>query len=1292
MSQHTAEKRQVHYHYDPLLQIQWRGLHLIEASAGTGKTWTLSSLMVRIFCEKYWPQQVIATTFTRAAAAELKERIRLRLQDMYQLALSWQHEQADIAQLKHDLHGQVLESYLFQQFYLQGSGQDNLYLINRLRIVLDTLDELFVGTIDSFVQKILKEFAFESGATLKSNMTERADELIYQLVHDGFRQWIQQQPTELIERLYFEGILKTPDDYLDKVKKVLNFQKAVLLEPEIKHVDALADFNATLSKLLALNPMQDQALAEFYRLDGEFIQHVHGTSFKPAEFNAIFAEGLAHLLTEIAEGKGYVDLNLATLNQIENLFFTKSKTLRKQYFKGKQAKELEKQFFALPVIGVLAQLIQQRQAIQQYFKSYDQYICYYLCQYTKQHLPQLLAQLGETTFNRQTQRLHEALHGEQGAVLAGAIAQRYPLILVDEFQDTNQEQDDILRIIWRQQAGATCFIAVGDPKQAIYGFRGGDILTYFNAFNDIADKQGQFYRLVKNFRSTPALVQVVDALFQRQPDFGEQVSYYPAEVGKEQSALLYEQERLTPALHGVIVPLEQQKQEADVIAAQIQHLLWQAEQGQLYFALPDQRERQAVSVNDIAVLAEKHRDLEAVQFALLKRRIAVQRISQENVLYSPMAQELLAVLLAIQQPERESVLKRGLFTPLIGVGFAELTAQQQRIDGIEQHIYAFRKARQLWLEQGLMVAWQWFAEHYQVWTQLAKNTGHFAERHIVNVQHLLQILTEASQQMTGIQHLLDWFQLKMNHAPQAERYMERPLSADTGVQLMTIHGSKGLEFKIVFLMKADVPTKAVRENELVFFQDRQRHGQERVIAIHQSQVEHNPDAIQQNEEKAKAEEHRKWYVALTRASYRMYLILHEQQEKKEQSVLTGAAGFWLHTPTESPFQHQAYVEYRIDLSQLQQQNQQNQQHTQISPSQKSVPKLYAQPLPQTRFLPYTRTSFTALATHQTQVQSDVLVEQTELLQSAEDEQHQTMAIQQHGVIELNRDHKTAMQNETERVPIMWIAQAFAKGQQAGNCLHELLENIDFQHDEHWHDEILHHLHQYQLWGDLMLKYEQAHMTTRQTPIADLATTEQWKIKQQLSQQIQAWLTAIVRTPLNEQGICLQAIAPQQRFAELSFSMALAEQALPYQAITTLFHQHGIALAELQKAPTARFLNGAIDLVFFDGKKYHVADFKSNYLGEWQQDYQPDAVANNMLASSYWLQAGIYLVALHRYLAQCLPDYDIEHHLGDAYYLYLRGMSDQQHGVQAWRPDTAFILQLDALLGYPASGQLSAKAG
>ena len=140
--------------------------------------------------------------------------------------------------------------------------------------------------------------------------------------------------------------------------------------------------------------------------------------------------------------------------------------------------------------------------------------------------------------------------------------------------------------------------------------------------------------------------------------------------------------------------------------------------------------------------------------------------------------------------------------------------------------------------------------------------------------------------------------------------------------------------------------------------------------------------------------------------------------------------------------------------------------------------------------------------------------------------------------------------------------------------------------------------------------------------------------------------------------------------------------LAMQRVQQLFTEYGISMPELLEAKSARYLNGSIDLVYFDGQRYHIADYKSNYLGVEQADYQPSQIADSMSLSSYWLQAALYLVALHRYLSVKLQHYQIEQHLGGASYLYLRGINGQaQQGYMYWKPDDEFILRLDAILGY-----------
>jgi len=193
--------------------------------------------------------------------------------------------------------------------------------------------------------------------------------------------------------------------------------------------------------------------------------------------------------------------------------------------------------------------------------------------------------------------------------------------------------------------------------------------------------------------------------------------------------------------------------------------------------------------------------------------------------------------------------------------------------------------------------------------------------------------------------------------------------------------------------------------------------------------------------------------------------------------------------------------------------------------------------------------------------------------------------------------------------------------------------------------------------------------------------EQENGEQQLYQWIADWLGEVLHTPLN-QGFQLKQLAAGQYLSECPFYLALSDRVLAMQRVQQLFEEYSIEMPELLEAKSARYLNGSIDLVYFDGQRYHIADYKSNYLGAEQLDYQATQIAESMSLSSYWLQAALYLVALHRYLSVKLQDYEMQQHLGGASYLYLRGMNGQvQQGCFYWKPEDEFILRLDAILGY-----------
>ncbi|RTQ85906.1 exonuclease V subunit beta [Acinetobacter baumannii] len=1224
--------------YQPIIDIEFSGLHLIEASAGTGKTYTLSSLMVRIFLEKYLPGQVIATTFTRAAAAELKSRIRARLVETHR----YLDAKRSLTEKEILLQAEQ-ESDLLLQHILKHFATRIAYACERLKLVIDQLDELFVGTLDSFSQKLLREFAFESGKIERAQITDDAKTYSRQLIHDVLREWIQSQPQTVIDALYLAGELKSVDSFVKLVEDSLNFSSAHFKLPEKPTIQF-----EQLAQLKQLAAEIDISLLEpYYSLDGEHYKHVSGTIFRNGAFNKLFSECLPQLLQVLKQSDSILVFDGSLAVQRELIFKFLGQLADQKVFKKCPA-EISDGFYQHPCIEQIQQLFG---VLKNYAEQFDQlhiYLKAYLCVEVKKRLPQVLQNKGETTFSQQIRTLSEALKGEQGQRFAVFVQARYPLILVDEFQDTNQDQDDMLASIWRhpERYQKGCMIMVGDRKQAIYGFRGGDMLTFLNAYKDIQAKHGREYKLIHNHRSVADLVEVVDALFQRQIDFGEQVQYDPIRAGTRPHPVLIDQNQPNPYPLRWLM-LKDKETEAQQVAWKIRDLLNQSHVGQLYF----QKDAQTQTLNegDIAVLSRNHDGLDKVQFELERLGIRVNRPSKRSVFDCTIAQDVGALLTAILHPYDEAKVKRALISRLFAMDLKQLLQLEQTAEGLSQFMTGFDTIRELWSAQGFLVAWQQCLNQFGIWKNLVAVQSKDNERVVVNLRHLTEILSQHSEKYQGAQNLYHWYLKQLQSPLDREWELERRLSSEAGVQLMTIHQSKGLEFKIVFLLGADKPFR--ENNKTLNFSTQDITVPEsaqtltqRVVAI-ADKTYLNETELKQHEERALAEQNRLWYVALTRASHRVYALLQDTDGKS----VSGLA-FWKNRA--EPFQHRCCTD-EIILEQPPAARHLN-QHINII-------EIQAQHFPDQRFYSRGKTSFSYLAQHlRHKVGTDLLASQSHEAVLAEDELDQVISVE-----------APAAQ------PISWIKSNFPRGTLAGNFLHEIFEHIDFQCSDEWVSEIRRRFkNDYSsLWQDLLIKYQESF-------------PEEQEAEYSLYHAVAEWLQEILSTPLY-QGFRLNRLQPEHYLSECPFYLALSDRVLAMKRIQQLFAEYGMEMPELLEARSARYLNGSIDLVYFDGQRYHIADYKSNYLGENLADYSVESIAQSMSLASYWLQAGLYLVALHRYLKVKMQNYDIEQHLGGATYLYLRGMNGEaEQGYYYWQPSTEFVLRLDAILGYFAEDKIA----
>ncbi|RKG31300.1 UvrD-helicase domain-containing protein [Acinetobacter tianfuensis] len=1356
----------------PIRNMHFQGLHWIEASAGTGKTFTLSSLMVRILLEKYLPRQIIATTFTRKAAAELKSRIRQRLYNILALLETLRSEQVSEIQQR-----AAAEKDELVQVILERNAHQIGFACDRLQLVLDQLDELFVGTLDSFSQTLLREFAFESGKIERAEITNDDAVYIQQLVHDTLRAWLQQQPQAAVNLLLERKKIKSVAQYADLIASSLNFSSAKLLEAP------LPEFNLDAV---------EQALAHVQTIDLDSIASL--SNFTPeGSYSKLLLQpwsqhSIVHMVSQqlpalllLAQEKGAASLLTGNHDELALLkkFIVKPdprNAAGKKKIDEAEAAQIM-QHLVMQAIQALLNALEQCAAD---LDGLEAYLKYYIAQQAKLQLPQMLQSKGETTFAQQIRTLSEALQGEQGEKFAAYVHARYPLILVDEFQDTNLDQDNMLAAIWRHPARLQqgCMIMVGDRKQAIYGFRGGDMLTFLKARNDVYRKQGCFYQLTRNFRSIAPLVDAVDTLFQRQMDFGEDVHYVPISAGASHPPLMDDGQMNPAPLRWV--QLENSADEAQQAAWQICTLLNQSANGQLYFQQSESAQHRAVEDNDIAVLATSHAALTAVQQELLALGVRVNRAAKRSVFSSDIAQDVAAILSAVLTPYQESKVKRALLSRLMGLQLQDLWREDMQMLDLSHYIAQFDHIRELWLNQGFLPAWHYCLNYFKIWERIVALQSRDNERDVVNLRHLTELLSGQSEQLQGAQHLFHWYLKQLQSPQQREWELERALTNAEGVQLMTIHQSKGLEFKFVFLLNADGAPKV--DNILIFsyeekpLPDGQGTEKQRVVNI----SGHAEDAEKaQSDERRIAEQHRLWYVALTRASYRIYAMFRTQDHKSVYSL-----PFW-RGKGEHQFVHpssmdQPLIEAAPEL--------------QIASKQQQIPELAALPLPEARFYPRGNTSFTGLSqhlAHRSQVQ-DQLSAQADIHDSADDE--------------LDSESVVTMSAQG----ISWIKENFPKGTVAGTFLHSIYEQIDFQEPAGWHLEVLRRFkndgpqlltelrEKFQAQFDVWKTFAQAwkndyqqltahlHQTVQQVYGAGIATQEQHKQvrsmyldlnSQILQQMLQAqdlseqwtqifadparydsaallkcikplsdfirqadtsavhqifvqqsqqhrispalemprspdfyqnigfgvlveglvndilyalmcqWIGQAVNTPMHN-GFGLAQLSIAKRLPEFPFHLSLSDRPVQVQKIQRLFEQNGIQIEALNEANSARYLTGAIDLVYFDGQRYHIADYKSNFLGKAEQDYALPAIRQGMSSSSYWLQAAIYLLALHRYLQVRLQGYSIEQHLGGASYLYLRGMNgDGQYGLCHWQPEAEFIHQLDAIFGSFAADKL-----
>ena len=833
------------------------GTSLIEASAGTGKTWNICGLYLRLLLERELQvQQILVVTFTKAATAELRDRIRGRIAET-------------LAQLRGDAPG---GSDPFVDGLLQSSrarlGLRDADMALRLDLALQTFDEASIFTIHGFCQRALADTAFTSGMPMALDLLTDDTELRMEVVQDFWRRHVAADtlPQALGDHLLSKK--DSPEKWGHLLRRQLAKPLSQVIWPD--GIDTAGEVD-----IAALNAAHADArtlwLADRERIVGQVMEalpRLHGGIYKAASVQTAAAswDALLGARDPLAAPGGLEKLDLLTTERLKPK--AGQPPLQAHAFHDLAGTLLAQLAAAAQTLG-LARLRLLRRLLDE----------------GATQLRALKRERRVVAFDDMLHNLHERVTHPAQAWLAKALRERFPAALIDEFQDTDPLQFAIFKTVYGG-SGLPLFM-VGDPKQAIYSFRNADLHTYLQARREAAAD----YTLADNQRSTKDLLTGLNGLFSLNPQAFvlEGLAYQPVNCGKKPRQSWHDPAQpraplqlwsLPPAADGQpLTKKAAQRAAADACAGEIARLLGGGQQGAVLLG------ERALAGGDVAVLVRSHAQGSVMRQALAALGVGSVELSQASIFQSPDAEELERVLAAILEPSRERLLRAALATSMLGFDAAGIEALGADESGWIAHVTRFTEYRELWLRRGIGVMLRSLVVREGMAARLLSRAD--GERRLTNLLHLSECLHEAAETHAAPELQLRWLQAQRAEDSTDDAAQLRLESDRNLVQIITIHKSKGLEFPVVFcpfLWDGHPGGMAGGMEGREYHDD---HGRP-VVDFAVSPADKARDRLVKDRialEKA-AENLRLIYVALTRAVQRCYLVVGTYGRKTRSGVST----------------------------------------------------------------------------------------------------------------------------------------------------------------------------------------------------------------------------------------------------------------------------------------------------------------------------------------------------------------------------------------------------------------------
>jgi exodeoxyribonuclease V beta subunit len=1266
--------------------IKLNGKHLIEASAGTGKTYNITRIYLRLLLERELTvEQILLMTFTKDATQELRGRIDVFIR----LALS-------------DWDNLCEEESYFATLNKRIEKPQREFLLKRALLFLD---EAAIFTIHGFCQRVLNQYAFTSGLPFNANMAANSSEITLQVCQDWYRSLAKSDDESF---MLLASFWATPDSF------VSSFSKAIGHTSDLSVVDV----ESIEAEFIALVRLASQALSSNSDLFENALILVKKGADQDKRRSEL-SQLMVWLESIISKELSLLDVGQGKVKMPDGFF--DGKRYARSTFKAelleafsavKEVKEQVKKIatninkakaYGIVKSGIYTirqQVIEQKQALN--LLDFDDLI-------------NTLANCLNAGVSSDDTSNEDSASDDN--LLAQQLLAQYPVALIDEFQDTDPKQFGILQSIYygskAKQAKAGLFL-IGDPKQAIYGFRGGDIFAYLNA------RSGCDYHWLMdtNWRSTAEMIAGYNQFFtykrneslvdesaiqqstqKSESVFGFGIPYLPVLAGKGLAG-----EKAQGVDQPVIADSDKALQfihftdhenahddtnpQGDKVSQGNRPMLanWCANEIVTLLSSRDTEKDALAKVKpkDIAILVRDGAEARDIKHALQQAGLdSVFLSDRANLFHSEQAKQLLGLLKGVLLPENERLFVAALSCGLLGFDANKLHQLQQDEMAYQTLKFAFVDYRTQWQRQGFITM------AINLMHNLMDVPQNNKDRCLTNVLHLFEILQAASVRLSQGQELLHWFEQQC-HLETNDVEAELRLESDGDlIRLITQHGCKGLEFPYVFIPFACRHKDPLKfGNKSVSYLEYHDKNGDLCLSLDGSK-----EAKKAMSNEAYAESIRLLYVAITRAERRCYVLCcafdnyhlsplgKTLQFQEQESIIKPLQALRKSAEHAIGIREVALECYLDEDSEnkaaLNQRNNSNDfSNTAVSKFTGKIER------------DWWLSSFSALSRN---------IRHAGVSNPDRDTDTSSTQVATLSVTEFNSPELSIDTNAEQ------ICFKLTKGAHTGNLLHDILEQTDFSEPD---------------WQESMEKPLLAYgeLTASNANSKDSSFTPDDLIE---------WLEQVLSAPFITETFTYDNTdestddnSERESFgslADLSRNKTLRESEFYFPmygegtgALANLLTDHrnsaernntegtGTSLKYPVMLPSYKKLSGMmhgfIDLIFEYQGKYYLCDYKSSHLGDNFQDYQFDALLDNVEKNYYDLQYLIYSLALHRYLKQALVDYDVNQHFGGVYYLYLRGMTTapehQGAGVYYRKITEQEINNLDALFSNKESNEQS----